>query len=129
MQCNSEYLDDPLASDLSIANLDSIFPDWKRPPADKTIVGWERPDPRPWPTDDPIAQLVWLATSGAKLWVPTLKQLHELREQRINAARHPNSVPAQARSERQLLNEVPRERQPTQQPASYFDRVIPEVKP
>jgi hypothetical protein len=102
----SEYLDDDLASDLSIANLDEIFPAWRRPAA--AVTRWDGPNPRPWPTD-PVAQLVWLATSGAKVWVPTLVQLGELRDQRLHAARHPNGEPQpQPQAQRQVLNNAPR---------------------
>jgi hypothetical protein len=79
---------------------------------------WDQPDPRPWPTDDPIAQLVWLATSGAEAWVPTLDELRALREKRIDERRHPNGEPDQPRPDRQLLNQPPR---------SHYDRIADEI--
>lgn len=61
--------DDPLASDMALANLDIVFSAWKN--------GGEAP----WPAD-PIEQLVWLCTSGAEPWIPTLAQFDELGRQR-----------------------------------------------
>lgn len=78
----SKYLDDVLARDTAIANLDVIFPKWRSPAAGiQTLMVGQEPDPRPWPTD-PIEQLIWLSTSGARVWVPTTKQLDELNTKR-----------------------------------------------
>lgn len=73
----SRYLDDPLATDCAIANLDDIFPAWKNPRTEVMTTSWNTPDPRPWPAD-PVEQLVWLSASDAKVWVPTLRQLDAL---------------------------------------------------
>lgn len=81
----SNYLNDPHANDAWIADLDTIFPDWR----DKkgatrivvTAIGTTEPDPRPWPVDDPTEQLVWLA-SNAQVWIPTHRQLDELHANR-----------------------------------------------
>jgi hypothetical protein len=114
----SEYLDDVLASDLRIANLDSVFGEWKHAPGNNAIQRWD--DNRrlqPWPAD-PIEQLVWLATSGAKLWCPTPRQLDEQKAQRIADRAHPDGTPQQ-KPQRIDLNQAPR--------AGYYDRVGPEI--
>ena len=68
----SNYLlDDPLATDTTLRNLDQIFPAWREPDTTHTTLSdAPQADPRPWP-QDPISQLVWLATSEAQPWVPT----------------------------------------------------------
>jgi len=79
----SEHLDDDLASDLRIANLDEVFTDWKHPPQNHALQRWDdRSRLQPWPSD-PIQQLVWLCTSGAKVWCPTTRQLDDLKAQRL----------------------------------------------
>jgi hypothetical protein len=84
----SNYLwDDPLASDARIANLDEVFPHW-RDQAPPSVVSLNRSwDGRaqPWPAD-PVGQLVWLATSGAKAWIPTIHDLNKLWEARRRRA-------------------------------------------
>ncbi|MCV7088886.1 hypothetical protein [Mycobacterium interjectum] len=89
----SPHLDDEMATDLAIANLDDVLPGWRgRAPAHVVISG-SPPDRRPWPTD-PIEQLVWLLSSTAKPWVPTLAQLYRLNEDRRKRANPtPNPTP------------------------------------
>jgi hypothetical protein len=80
----SHYLlGDPLATDIAIANLDTVFPGW-RDKDNRAINLSDAPqqDPRPWP-QDPVEQLVWLCTSDAEPWVPTLSELNQLNRQRI----------------------------------------------
>ncbi len=117
--CRSEYLEDELATDLAIANLDRVFPDWKHAPQNQALRRWGGPpDPRPWPAD-PVEQLVWLVTSGAEAWVPTIRQLDELKQQRLDGRRHPDGQ-RESQPAPQILNEAPR--------AGYFDRIAPELK-
>jgi len=87
----SRYIDerhvnpDPLASDLAVRNLDEVFPEWRQPDTRVTLVG-ESPNRRPWP-EDPVAQLVWMVTSEAQPWLPTIgqvKELHAERHRRLN---------------------------------------------
>jgi hypothetical protein len=113
----SEHLDDTLASDLRIANLDEVFPEWKHAPGNNAIQRWDSPRVQPWPAD-PIEQLVWLATSGAKLWCPTPRQLDAQKSQRIADRAHPDGTPQQ-KPQRIDLNQAPR--------AGYYDRVRPEI--
>jgi hypothetical protein len=113
----SEYLDDTLASDLRIANLDEVFGEWKHAPGNNVIQRWDSPRVQPWPPD-PIEQLVWLATSGAKLWCPTPRQLDEQKAQRIADRAHPDGPPQQ-KMQRIQLNQAPR--------AGYYDRIMPDI--
>ena len=78
----SSYLDDPHANDHCIANLDSVFPDWNIKSTKHFVMSGPEPDPRPWPTSDPVQMLIWLSTSGAQPWVPTRRQLENLRAER-----------------------------------------------
>ncbi|WP_407686008.1 hypothetical protein [Mycobacterium sp. HUMS_1102779] len=77
------------ASDLYIANLDEIWPQWRGRGGVEVIKLDGSPNPRrePWPTD-PIELLLWLVTSGAKAWIPTLADLDQLRADR-NARANP----------------------------------------
>lgn len=103
----SEYLDDALADDAAVANLDEIFPAWKRPAPDIALMRWDQPDPRPWPKDR-TEQLIWCVTSGAQVWVPTLEELRELHNRRRLARSHPNGKPKPSKSSAtQVLNEPP----------------------
>ena len=79
----SDYLlDDPMASDLILSNLDVLFPAWKSRPGNVSrMSAAPEEDPRPWPAD-PIEQLVWLCVSEAQVWVPTMSQLNQLNTQR-----------------------------------------------
>ena len=107
----SEYLwTDDLASDLALANLDTVFSSWKSPPRNKAIQGWgDQQRLQPWPAD-PVEQLVWLCTSDAEVWCPTTKQLDELKDRRLRERAHPNGEPKQQQQERGsvLLNTAPR---------------------
>jgi hypothetical protein len=81
----SDYVNDPLASDVVIANLDDLMPGWRGPDTRYTLQG-PPPDRRPWP-NDPLEQLVWLITSPAKVWIPTdsdLTALHATRRRLID---------------------------------------------
>lgn len=94
LHSQSKYLDDPLANLTAIANLWDLFPAWREPAAGiQTIHVGQAPDPRPWPTNDPLAQLVWLSTSDAHVWVPTGRELDDLNAGR----RHPRADPAAIR--------------------------------
>jgi hypothetical protein len=95
-------IDDPLASDLAIANLDDLWPSWRKPAA----FGLDtRPvDGRPWPSE-PVQQLVWLASGNAEPWVPTLGELDALAVERKTAANpnprvYPGITPAPINSPR-----------------------------
>jgi hypothetical protein len=75
-------LDDPLATDIAIANLDQVFPAWREPDStDTTFSDAPQDDPRPWPKDS-LEQLIWLAASEAQPWVPTSADLSQLHAQR-----------------------------------------------
>jgi hypothetical protein len=114
----SKYLDDDLASDFSIANLDDLFPQWREPKREYSITVRSDPsDPRPWPKD-PVDQLIWLVASGAKVWVPTWAQLAELQRQRVaerahrgGQSRRPNqnrrTKPTQIRTSELINREIP----------------------
>lgn len=78
---SSDYLyDDPHASRLYIRDIDDVFPGWRRP--DNTIIqiSTVTEDPRPWPTNDKVEQLIWLATH-CQLWIPTRSDLSELQRE------------------------------------------------
>ncbi|MGH3968898.1 MAG: hypothetical protein ACRDTV_12490 [Mycobacterium sp.] len=69
-------------SDLRLANLDQLWPDW-RDPGIKTIrMDGGRDRLEPWPEDN-AGLLLWLVTSPAQAWIPTLPQLDQLRTKRI----------------------------------------------
>lgn len=74
---SSQYLVDELASDLMVANLDEVLPGWRAPQTGIIRIQGPDPDRRPWPAD-PTEQLVWLITSNAQAWIPTLDELHKL---------------------------------------------------
>ena len=78
----SSYLDDPHANDHYLARLDLVFPAWNIKSTKLFVLSGPEPDPRPWPTSDPVEMLVWLSTSGAQPWVPTRRQLENLRAER-----------------------------------------------
>ncbi|OMC33433.1 hypothetical protein A5739_08820 [Mycobacterium colombiense] len=82
---SDRYHDDPLASDMALANLDDIFPRWRDGHTDTFVLQGEKPDPRPWPKD-PVEQLVWLCTSNARPWIPTSGELDRLAGQRRRRA-------------------------------------------
>jgi hypothetical protein len=85
MNHRSPHIDDPLADDTHIANLDDVFPGWHDP--DNRFAMQGTPDDRrPWPAD-PLEQLVWFVNSPAELWIPTtsdLDALHAKRRDRLN---------------------------------------------
>lgn len=83
----STYLDDPLASDTAISNLDQIFPAWKHRSPDIAIMRWDQPDARPWPKD-PVEQLIWMVVSDAQPWIPTWDDLDKLKQRRITERAH-----------------------------------------
>lgn len=78
----SRYLDDPLASDLVLANVDQLVPGWRGPDPNYHVGSGTSPRRAPWPTEA-IEQLLWIATSDAEPWVPTTDQLDQLNEQRL----------------------------------------------
>ena len=81
----SEHIDDPMASDLTFANMDDLIPGWRQTDTTYTVQG-APPDRRPWPSD-PLEQLVWLVTGPAEVWIPTgsdLSRLHTERRHRID---------------------------------------------
>ncbi|MDT5348326.1 MAG: hypothetical protein QOH91_1613 [Mycobacterium sp.] len=108
----SLHLDDPLASDVMIANLDDVFPTCRQSQSrnlDGTLI-----DLRPWPVDDYIAELVWLSSSEARPWIPTLAQLEELHADRIARANPmPNVIPGR----QDILNRTP--------PKQAYKHIIP----
>lgn len=66
------------ASDLYLANLDEIWPDWRNPNYRRNVrIDGSVERLEPWPTDS-TALLVWLVTSTAVPWVPTTKELDRL---------------------------------------------------
>jgi len=77
----SPHVDDPLADDTHIRNLDEVFPGWRDPDTRISMQGTP-PDRRPWPTD-PIEQLVWFVNGPADIWLPTTAELQRLHQQRI----------------------------------------------
>jgi hypothetical protein len=80
MNHRSDHLDDPLASDVIIRNLDELLPTWRDPDTRFAMQGTP-PDRRPWP-EDSVEQLVWLINSGAEVWLPTASQLAKLHTER-----------------------------------------------
>ncbi|MCW2652680.1 MAG: Uncharacterized protein JWR32_3656 [Mycobacterium sp.] len=82
----THYCDEPLASDLMLRNLDTIWPDWRQPPPSLIMLSGSPPDRWPWP-NQPIPQLIWLSVSDAEPWVPTQRKLDSLfaeRQARLN---------------------------------------------
>lgn len=74
------------ASDLWLSNLDDLWPDWRHPNHAKTVRINDHQDRlEPWPTDS-TQLLLWLATSAARAWVPTLPELDELHRRRVAKA-------------------------------------------
>jgi hypothetical protein len=74
------HLDDVLANDMMIANLDDVFPEWRQ--SQPRNLDHTLNDLRPWPGTDDIADLVWLSASDAEPWIPTVKQLEQLHAER-----------------------------------------------
>lgn len=66
---------DDRATDLHLSNLDELSPGWRQQHLDYSgRLSWAAP----WPADD-IEYLIWLCTSAADPWVPTLAELAALR--------------------------------------------------
>ena len=95
---SNHFYNDALASELAIKNLDQIFPNWRDGKSNKVVINGDEPDPRPWP-EDPVAQLIWLSTSEAEVWVPTSTQLDRLHAER-HARLHPAPKVHRGRPER-----------------------------
>lgn len=89
----SNYLyDDPHASRLAIRDIDDVFPDWHDPSSNKiNIRVGVTEDPRPWPINDDVQQLVWL-TTHCQLWIPTRSDLAEL-ERELHRKNNPEPEP------------------------------------
>lgn len=111
----SPHIEDPLASDFALANLDEVLPGWRRPDRRAVTPFGELGDRRPWPIDDPLAQLVWLVTSDAQPWLPTAKDLAALRAKRQTLRAKAGPKPQPVRGEKALLN----------RPIASRDRVAP----
>jgi hypothetical protein len=99
----SPHIDDEMATDLALANLDELVPGWRNPAPAHISISGTIPDRRPWPTD-PVEQLVWLAASNARPWVPTLAQLYRLQERRRTKDNPPLARP-KGRQDPTLLNQ------------------------
>lgn len=100
----SAHIDDPMASDLVLANMDAVLPGWRLPDKRNHItINGAMPDRRPWPLD-PIEQLVWLSTSNAEVWLPTLAELDALRERR---QAHVNPQPKQPQPKPKQASKYP----------------------
>lgn len=84
------------ASDLFLANLDTIWPEWRSGEGLHgvvvTNVNGAPARYEPWPSQQPQL-LLWLATSAAEPWVPTHGQLQQLWAQRAKKA---NPMPRQS---------------------------------
>ena len=100
----SDYIEDDLASDLQLANVDEVLPGWNRPDNRAALSFRELGDRRPWPIHDPIEQLVWLVTSDAEPWLPTTKDLAKLRAKRQARRTKAGPKPQPSRAEPGLLN-------------------------
>lgn len=93
-------IDDPLATDTALANVDEIWPSWRRPLS--IDLSGQTVDGRPWPSDA-VEQIAWLSSSAARAWVPTTSELSALQGER---ARRLNPSPGKPmRAEEGLLNE------------------------
>lgn len=85
---------EPTASDLHLANLDQLWPDWRNPGQARSRLTQLGAGPRehsreePWPAD-PVELLLWLVRSEARPWIPTAEQLQQVHEQRA-ASSNPN---------------------------------------
>jgi hypothetical protein len=106
--CKTPNFDDELANDSAIANLDDVFPQWRQPPQlniDNTLGV-----PVPWPAD-PVEQLVWLCTSDAQPWLPTLSDLHALHAEQRKRRNPPpadtNQPQPRQTDEPPLIDELP----------------------
>ena len=80
MNDRSAHIDDDLASDVILANLDELLPAWREPDTRFAVQGTPL-DRRPWPADE-LEQLLWLSRSRARVWIPTASQLSALHRER-----------------------------------------------
>jgi hypothetical protein len=109
IRARSEYLEDDLATDLLVGNLDDIMPSWKQPPRNTALQLWgDTRRHQPWPADR-IEQAIWMCTSGVQMRLATTKQVRELWAQRIAGRAHPDGEPPQPKPERIELNQPPRQ--------------------
>jgi hypothetical protein len=78
------------ASDLVLQNLDDLWPSWRNPGQTERVINVSGEPHRyePWPAE-PAQLLLWLVTSTAQPWVPTIPQLERLWDRRRNLA-NPN---------------------------------------
>jgi hypothetical protein len=93
MNHRSPHIDDPLADDTRLANLDTILPGWHDADTRYSMQGAPS-DRRPWPSD-PVEQLVWMVTSDAEVWLPTgaeLAAVHAERRERLNPTPTPDEA-------------------------------------
>lgn len=86
---------DERINDLTVSNLDKLWPSWRQPwltPGQTTHVSSGRVDRlEPWP-EGSMQQFIWLVTSPAELWIPTVPELQSLwrrRRDRINETPKP----------------------------------------
>jgi hypothetical protein len=74
------------ASDLYLANLDDLWPSWRKPgQVGQQVVNVDMSSHRyePWPVDR-TELMLWLATSDVEPWIPTTTELDELHAERRN---------------------------------------------
>lgn len=95
------------ASDLHIANLDDLWPNWSKPGGPQRInVDGGKHRYEPWPTD-PVQFLLWLATSNAEAWIPTRRELDSLNHERLQKA-NPNPTTVNGIiTDKKYLNRTP----------------------
>jgi hypothetical protein len=110
LRVRSDYLEDDYLTQARIRNIHCVLKHWKRPTVDQHVQQWSQPDPLPWPAGDRASRLVWLLTRGAELWAPAPRELRELQQELIAETAHPNGVTPQQHTERQVLNEAPRDK-------------------
>ena len=103
---------DDHASDLYLHNLDDLWPTWRRPDAAPAIqyVGARpgqasAPRPQPWP-DDRTELLVWLVTSKAEPWMPSVAHVQRLWNDRRTKANPMPTVIRQRPDKPKTLNTV-----------------------
>lgn len=115
----SHHIEDELASDLHVANLDQVLPGWKGPDTRAATTLGELGDRRPWPIDDPVTQLIWLVTSDAEPWLPTAADLRALRAKRQAVRTKTGPPPQPTRETPGLLNK----------PIASRNRIAPTWRP